>query len=215
MANMILDIFSDPVCPWCYIGKRRFERALDLITPERRPQIRWRAFMLNPDMPSDGMERNAYLALKFGSSQRAMELYSMISKAGFEEDILFAFGDIYRTPSTVDPHRLIGWAGERGHQGEVVDAMFQAYFLKGVDIGDRANLVTIASTAGLDGDEVEAFLANDEGVDTVLAEHNLAQRIGVNGVPCFILDGRYAVSGAQSPEVLQRMIDSAHETSAA
>ncbi|MBN35371.1 MAG: dithiol-disulfide isomerase [Rhodospirillaceae bacterium] len=212
---MILDIFSDPVCPWCYIGKRRLERTLDDIPPDRQPHIRWRAFMLNPDMPSDGMELNAYLSLKFGSSQRAMELYDTIARAGYEEDILFAFGDIYRTPSTVLAHRLIGWAGEHGVQTTLVEEIFQAYFLKGVDIGDVDNLVELAAKAGLTSDEVLAFLETDEGSDTVLAEHNLAQRMGINGVPCFILDGRYAVSGAQSPEVLQRMIESARETSAA
>jgi len=212
---MILDIFSDPVCPWCYIGKRRLERALDGIPPEHAPQIRWRAFMLNPDMPFDGMERNAYLALKFGSSQRAMELYDTIARAGYEEDILFAFGDIYRTPSTVMAHRLIGLAGDRGVQTTLVEELFQAYFLKGIDIGDLDNLVDIAVKAGLPDDDVRRHLDSDNGTDTVLAEHNLAQRLGINGVPCFILDGRYAVSGAQSPEVLQRMIESARETSAA
>ncbi|MBC6439910.1 MAG: DsbA family oxidoreductase [Rhodospirillales bacterium] len=212
---MILDIFSDPVCPWCYIGKRRLERALDLVPKRRRPQIRWRAFMLNPDMPADGMERNAYLALKFGSSQHAMELYGTISRAGHDEGILFAFGDIYRTPSTIAAHRLIGWAGERGVQTRLVEDMFAAYFLKGIDIGEIGNLVALAEAIGLDRDDAEVFLESDQCADTVLAEHNLAQRIGINGVPCFVLDGRYAVSGAQSPEVLQRMIDTAHETAAA
>jgi len=212
---MILDVFSDPVCPWCFIGKRRLERALREIPEANRPQLRWRAFMLNPDMPSDGMERNAYLALKFGSSQRAMELYDTIAQAGAEEDIPFAFGDIHRTPSTVLAHRLIGLAGERGVQESVVESVFSQYFLKGVNIGEIDNLLPMAIHAGLDEEETRRFLESDEGADTVLAEHNLAQRIGINGVPCFILDGRYAVSGAQSPEVLQRMIETAGETAAA
>ena len=171
--------------------------------------------MLNPDMPPEGMERNAYLALKFGSSQRAMELYDSIAQAGYQEDILFAFGNIARTPSTVQAHRLIGLAGERGVQETLVEAIFSQYFLKGVNIGEIDNLLTIAVGAGLDEDETRRFLDGDQGADTVLAEHNLAQRIGINGVPCFILDGRYAVSGAQSPEVLQRMIETADETAAA
>jgi predicted DsbA family dithiol-disulfide isomerase len=212
---MILDVFSDPVCPWCFIGKRRLERALREIPEVKRPQIRWRAFMLNPDMPPEGMERNAYLALKFGSSQRAMELYDTIAQAGYQEDILFAFGEIYRTPSTVLAHRLIGLAGERGVQESLVESIFSAYFLKGMDIGKVENLLTIAVQAGLDEDETVRFLGSDQGADTVLAEHNLAQRIGINGVPCFILDGRYGVSGAQSPEVLQRMIETAGATAAA
>jgi predicted DsbA family dithiol-disulfide isomerase len=212
---MILDVFSDPVCPWCFIGKRRLERALREFPDAKRPQIRWRAFMLNPDMPPEGMERNAYLALKFGSSQRAMELYDTIAQAGYQEDILFAFGEIYRTPSTVLAHRLIGLAGERGVQESLVESIFSAYFLKGMDIGKVENLLTIAVQAGLDEDETVRFLGSDQGADTVLAEHNLAQRIGINGVPCFILDGRYGVSGAQSPEVLQRMIETAGATAAA
>jgi predicted DsbA family dithiol-disulfide isomerase len=212
---MILDVFSDPVCPWCFIGKRRLERALKALPSGSRPQIRWRAFMLNPDMPSEGMERNAYLALKFGSSQRAMELYDTIARAGYQEDILFAFGDIHRTPSTVLAHRLIGLAGERGVQDAVVEAVFRDYFLKGRNIGELDVLLPLAVSAGLDEDDTRRFLEGDQGGDTVLAEHNLAQRIGINGVPCFILDGRYAVSGAQSPEVLQRMVETARETTAA
>lgn len=212
---MILDVFSDPVCPWCFIGKRRLERALREVPEAKRLQVRWRAFMLNPDMPSDGMERNAYLALKFGSSQRAMELYDTIAQAGHQEDILFAFGEIRRTPSTVLAHRLIGLADEHGVQESIVESVFSRYFLKGVNIGEIDNLLPMAVEAGLDEAETRVFLEGDEGADTVLTEHNLAQRIGINGVPCFVLDGRYAVSGAQSPEVLQRMIETAGETASA
>jgi len=212
---MIMDIFSDPVCPWCYIGKRRLQKTLDDMAPQERPQVRWRAFMLNPDMPPDGMERNAYLARKFGSSQRAMELYATIAQAGFEEGILFAFGDIARTPSSMNAHRLIAFAEERGCQTEIVDELFFRYFTQGVDIGDTDALVAIAVASGLEAEEVRAYIDSGADADAVLAEHNLAQRIGINGVPCFILDGRYAVSGAQSPEVLRRMIDTARTTAAA
>jgi len=212
---MILDIFSDPICPWCYIGKRRLERALEGMADEERPQLRWRAFMLNPDMPEDGMERNAYLARKFGSSQRAMELYDTVARAGMDEGIRFAFGDILRTPSTLRAHRLIRRAPDETAQTAIVDALFLAYFTRGVDIGRVEPLVVIAEAAGLDGDDMRDHLAGDDDTDAVLAEHNLAQRIGINGVPCFILDGRYAVSGAQSPEVLRRMIETARNTIAA
>ena len=212
---MILDIFSDPICPWCYIGKRRLERALEGMADEERPQLRWRAFMLNPDMPEDGMERNAYLARKFGSSQRAMELYDTVTRAGMDEGIRFSFSDILRTPSTLRAHRLIRRATDETAQTAVVDALFLAYFTRGIDIGRVEALVAIAEAAGLDGDEMRDHLEGDEDTDAVLAEHNLAQRIGINGVPCFILDGRYAVSGAQSPEVLRRMIETARNTVAA
>lgn len=211
---MIIDVFSDPICPWCFIGKRRMERAFHDMPQDLRPQVRWRAFMLNPEMPPDGMERNAYLARKFGSGQRAIELYDVIAKTGFEEGILFAFGDIARTPSTVNAHRLIRHAATPAVQNDVVCELFDRYFLKGEDIGADDVLVEAAEAAGMDGNDVRAFLAGDRERDEILADHNLAQHIGINGVPCFILDGRYAVSGAQSPDVFKRMIETANLTAA-
>ncbi len=211
---MIIDVFSDPICPWCFIGKRRMERAFTDLPARERPQVRWRAFMLNPEMPADGMERNAYLARKFGSGQRAMELYDVIAQTGYEEGILFAFGDIARTPSTMNAHRLIRYAGENGVQNEVVTDLFDRYFLNGEDIGSSDVLRAAAEQAGLDGYTVVTFLEGDEERDAVLADHNLAQHIGISGVPCFILDGRYAVSGAQSPDVFKRMIETATLTAA-
>jgi predicted DsbA family dithiol-disulfide isomerase len=211
---MIIDVFSDPICPWCFIGKRRMERAFDDMAAELRPQVRWRAFMLNPDMPADGMERNAYLARKFGSSQRAMELFDVIARTGFDEGILFAFGDIARTPSSMNAHRLIRHAGTTARQNDIVRELFDRYFLQGQDIGATDVLVETAEAAGMDGDEADAFLTGDEGRDEVLADHNLAQHIGINGVPCFILDGRYAISGAQSPDVFKRLIETASLTAA-
>jgi predicted DsbA family dithiol-disulfide isomerase len=211
---MIIDVFSDPVCPWCFIGKRRMERAFDDVPADLRPQVRWRAFMLNPEMPAEGMERNAYLARKFGSGQRAVELYDVIARTGFEEGILFAFGDIARTPSTMNAHRLIRHAATPAAQNDVVRELFERYFLKGEDIGTDDVLVAVAESAGMDGGEVRTFLAGEAERDEVLADHNLAQHIGINGVPCFILDGRYAVSGAQSPDVFKRMIETANLTAA-
>ncbi len=211
---MIIDVFSDPICPWCFIGKRRMERAFIDLPANERPHVRWRAFMLNPEMPPDGMERNAYLARKFGSGQRATELYDVIAQTGFEEGILFAFGDIARTPSTVNAHRLIRYADDKGVQNEIVTDLFERYFLNGEDIGDITVLRDAAEQVGLDGTAVAAFLESDEERDAVLADHNLAQHIGISGVPCFILDGRYAVSGAQSPDVFKRMIETATLTAA-
>lgn len=190
------------------------ERAFVDLPANERPHVRWRAFMLNPDMPPDGMERNAYLARKFGSGQRAIELYDAIAQTGFEEGILFAFGEIARTPSTLNAHRLIRYAGENGIQNDVVTDLFERYFLHGEDIGSADVLGNAAEKAGLDGDLVAAFLEGDDERDAVLADHNLAQHIGISGVPCFILDGRYAVSGAQSPDVFKRMIETATLTAA-
>lgn len=211
---MIIDVFSDPICPWCFIGKRRMERAFDDLPVQARPQVRWRAFMLNPEMPADGMERNAYLARKFGGGQRAVELYDVIAQTGFQEGIPFNFDAIARTPSTMNAHRVIRFSGDTAIQNNLVSELFDRYFLRGDDIGKADVLVDAAQEAGMDGAEVSEFLAGDSERDAVLADHNLAQHIGVSGVPCFILDGRYAVSGAQSPDVFKRMIETANLTAA-
>ena len=212
---MILDVFSDPICPWCYIGKRRLERALDTAPEAERPRVRWRAFMLNPDMPAAGMERNAYQTRKFGGARRAAAFHRAIARAGLEEGVPFAFDGIRRTPSTVAAHRLIGWAGGRDAQDRLVETLFAAYFVEGVDIGRPDRLADAAEASGLDRGDAEDFLDSGEGTGAVLADHDRARRHGIDGVPCFVLDGRYAISGAQSPEALRRVIDTARRTSAA
>jgi predicted DsbA family dithiol-disulfide isomerase len=178
---MHIDIFSDTVCPWCYIGKQRLEWAL-----ARRPQealnITWRAFQLNPDMPR-------------------------IRGVGDEENIPFAFEAITRTPNTVDSHRLIRYAATLGHQDDVVQALFEAYFCAGRDIGERAVLAEIGAAAGLDETTVTEFLASGAQAAEILAEDNAARRMGIQGVPCFIIDGRHVLSGAQPPEVFLQMFD--------
>ncbi|RMD61364.1 MAG: DsbA family oxidoreductase [Alphaproteobacteria bacterium] len=207
---MILDIFSDTICPWCFIGKRRLERAL-----RERPQpglhIRWRAFQLNPDMPPEGMDRQRYLELKFGGAANAKAVYDQVRAAGESEGIPFAFERIARTPNTVDSHRLIRFAERLGRQDDVVEALFTAYFLNGKDIGDRDVLTTVAASAGLNADEVHAFLASDAEVEGVRAEDATARRAGINGVPCFVFNGAYALAGAHPPEVLFQLFDLAHQ----
>ena len=146
---MIIDVFSDPICPWCFIGKRRMEKALELYDMIGRVTVRWRAFQLNPGMPPDGMERADYLALKFGGGERATQIYEMIREAGEGVDIPFAFDRIKRTPNTIKPHRLIRFAGRSGLDGVVVEALFQSYFLEGQDIGDDAVICEIAEACGL------------------------------------------------------------------
>ena len=150
---MIIDVFSDPICPWCFIGKRRMERALDLNGLSDRATIRWRSFQLNPGMPPEGLDRAEYLALKFGGSQRATQIYDAIRDAGETVGIPFEFERIRRTPSTIKAHRLIRFAGRVGLDGTVAEALFQHYFLKGQDIGDDDVLCGIAGECGLDGDE--------------------------------------------------------------
>ena len=211
---MKVDIVSDVVCPWCYVGKRRFEQAL-AARPGLDVEISWRAFQLNPDMPADGMERESYLVAKFGSAARAESIYADITAAGAEESIAFAFERITRTPNTIDAHRLIRLAGEHGVQDPVVEALFRCYFEQGADIGDPAQLAEIGNEGGLDAGVTRVHLASDEGIEEIKAEDLQARRLGVNGVPCFIIDRRYAISGAQAPEVFERIFDTARQVDAA
>lgn len=201
-----VDIFSDVICPWCFIGKRRFERAL-VQKPPADLQIRWRAFQLNPDMPRDGMDRSHYLDLKFGGSENARDVYGRIEAVGLEEDIPFAFSKIQRTPSTVAAHRLIAYATNAGKADALVNALFDAYFINGVDIGDLDALTEIAKSVGLDGDDVANFLRSDIGEGEVMAETRFAYDNGINGVPCFIFNKQYAIAGAQEPESFFPLFD--------
>lgn len=207
---MIIDIVSDVVCPWCYIGKRRLERAL-AARGRGDVEIVWRAFQLNPDMPREGMDRARYLAVKFGSAAQAQRIYDEIAETGAAEGIAFAFSRIARTPNTLDAHRLIRLAAAEGRQDAVVEALFRAYFLDGVDIGAQESLIAIAEEAGIAREVAEPFLAGEDGLDAVRREDLGARRLGITGVPCFIVDGRYAISGAQAPEVFLRVFETVEQ----
>lgn len=200
-----IDIFSDVICPWCFIGKRRLERAL-----KERPQqtaIQWRAFQLNPDMPDQGMPRESYIQSKFGGPERAEQIYTRIREVGAGEDIGFRFDLIRRTPNTVKAHRLVHRATQLDKSEAVVEALFTGYFLEGVDIGDDGALVEIAVEGGLDGEQTREFLASDDGRAEVWAETRFAYENNINGVPCFIFNRRYALSGAQDPEAFFPLFD--------
>ena len=201
-----IDIVSDPVCPWCFIGKRRLERAI-AGRPEYRFQVGWRPFQLNPDMPRAGMERQQYLSLKFGGRERAFKTYAHVSKAGEDEGIPFRFEAIRRQPNTFDAHRLIRWSGTAGRQDAVVETLFRRYFEEGCDIGDRNTLAAVAGEAGMDAAQVKAWLEDEVDSDVVREEETIARRMGIGGVPCFIVDRRFAVSGAQDPSVLVNVLD--------
>ncbi len=196
---MRIDIFSDVVCPWCFIGKRRLERAL-AERPQEQVEIHWRAFQLNPDMPVQGMPRQTYLQTKFGGPERAAQIYETIRENGRKEGLDFQFEKIGTTPNTVRAHRLIRFASERGASDALVEKLFTGYFYDGRNIGDVEALADIAEDAGLDRDEAIAFLNGNESVADVLAETRFAYENGINGVPCFIFDRRYALAGAQEPE---------------
>jgi len=203
---MIIDIVSDTVCPWCYIGKRKLEAALAQ-RDDIDVQIGWRPFQLNPEMPARGMSREAYLAAKFGGPDKAMRIYENIREAGSGIGIDFRFDQIRRTPSTLDSHRLIRWALAENLQNEVVQLLFDAYFCNGQDIGDHAVLSGIAETAGLNGKDVAQKLADGTDLELVRQEDSMARSMGINGVPCFIVDRKYAVSGAQDIPVFHKVFD--------
>ncbi|MEQ8344636.1 MAG: DsbA family oxidoreductase [Sneathiellaceae bacterium] len=205
-----VDIISDTICPWCLIGKRRFERALAQ-RPDLEVQIDWRPFQLNPEMPREGLDRKSYLEAKFGGPERARQVYDQIRDAGAEEGIDFDFQRIPRTPNTIDSHRLIRWAASAGVQDMVVERLFQAYFEHGEDIGDRQVLLDIAEAAGMERGLVADLLEEDSDTDLIRKEDALARQMGVQGVPCFIIDRKYVVSGAQDPEIFLKAFDLAEE----
>ena len=201
-----LDIVSDTVCPWCYIGKRRLERALGE-RPDLALRIGWRPFQLNPDMPAAGMPRPQYLAMKFGGAERARRIYSAIQMAGQQEGLDFRFDSMARQPNTIDSHRVIRWAGDAGVQDQLVEILFRRYFIEGGDIGDHDALAAAAGAAGMDRAAVRERLDRDDDVEVVRQEESVARRLGINGVPTFIVNRRYAVSGAQEPSVLLHVFD--------
>ncbi len=203
---MRIEVVSDTICPWCFIGKRRLERALGQ-RPDLEIEIEWRPFQLNPDMPREGLDRKSYLSIKFGGADRAQGIYDTIREVGRGEGIDFAFEKIARTPNTVDSHRLIHWSGADDRQDAVVELLFHRYFIDGADIGDRDVLVRLAAEAGMDSRTVEARFANGDDAELVRAQDSRARGMGIAGVPLFIVNGRYRISGAQKPDVLLQAFD--------
>ncbi|GAB4354732.1 MAG: DsbA family protein [Oricola sp.] len=204
MTAVAIDIVSDVMCPWCYIGKRRFERAVRALGGTVDLDIRWRPFQLDPTLPREGKDRDSYLAEKFGSIERARQLYRTVEEAGAGEGIPFRFDAIAVSPNTLDAHRLIRWAlgAGPGVQAKVVERLFASYFLEGANIADHAVLTGVAGEAGMDDAIVASLLAGDADRQAVQEEIATARRMGISGVPCFILDGRYAVMGAQDAETI-------------
>ena len=197
-----LDVYSDVICPWCYIGKQHMQRALASLEAEGlRFQVGWRPFQLNPDMPKPGVARDEYRAAKFGSLARSRELDQQVADAARAAGIEIRHDRMLRTPNTMDAHRLIRWAGMEGRQDQVVDRLFEAYFVEGQDIGDRAVLATIASACGFDRNAVLAYLESDSGAEEVAAEDAAVRRAGLSGVPTFVLDRHVLFSGAVPPDV--------------
>jgi len=203
---MQLDILSDPICPWCYIGKKRLEDALSQ-RPSHPFEIQWHPFQLNPDMPKTGMVRRTYLEAKFGGKKGAIAVYSNIARHAEDAGLEIDFGAIKTTPNTVDAHRVIHWAGFEGKQYDMVDALFQAYFRDGRDIGDHETLADLADSLGLDAATTLKLLKSDTDRDTIEARDAEARKMGVNSVPTFVVGGQHAVPGAQPAELWIKVID--------
>ena len=202
-----IDIFSDTICPWCWIGKRRLERTLEA-RPDLDAEVVWHAFQLNPTMPAEGMDRKAYLEAKFGGADNARATYGRVMAEGARESLPFDFGAIPRTPNTLDSHRLVRWAaGQPPGQTPMVEALFDAYFACGQDVGDAEVLARVAAGAGYDESGARELLAGDEGRAEVTGEDMRARGAGITGVPCFILDGKVAVPGAVEPDVFLRVFE--------
>ena len=204
-----IDIVSDAICPWCYIGKRQLERALATLAEEGLHfSVHWNPFQLNPDMPKEGRDRAAYRAMKFGSAERSRELDERVAGAAADVGLPFQMQLQKRTPNTLDAHRLIGLAGRENRQDAVVEALFVAYFTRGADIGDHDVLAECAATGGMDRAAVAEFLASDTAAAEILAADQAAREAGVNGVPSFFLDcyGLYsgAVPAEQMAEALRK-----------
>ena len=211
---MQIDVISDTVCPWCFIGKRRLDAAVAQ-RPDLGIQGNWRPYQLDPNVPREGVERRAYFRAKFGDGERVKGMSETLVTYGAELGIAFAFDKAEMRPNTIDSHRLIRWASSVGVQDAVVEALFKAYFEQGRDIGDAAVLTSVAADCGMDAELVEELLASDADRELVLREAGLAGQMGVQGVPAFVLEGKYVLVGAQDTDVLLRVFDKVREKQAA
>lgn len=203
MQTLDIDIISDVVCPWCYLGQRRLGLALETLAPEVKARITWKPFQLDPSVPAEGLDTFDYLARKIGGPERVRQSHEMLTRMGAEIDLPFAFDKAKVLPNTLDAHRLLHWAGKAGTemQDKIAHALFAANFIEGRNVGDHDVLADIATACGMDGEDVRRRLPTNEDRDTVRQEIVEAQRMGVNGVPFFVIDGKYAISGAQGVDL--------------
>jgi predicted DsbA family dithiol-disulfide isomerase len=207
--TLIVDVTSDVICPWCYIGKRRLEKAIASFPDRADLRVRWHPFELNPQMPKEGLNRREYRIAKFGSWERSLALDAQVTEVGRAEGISFVFDKAARTPNTLDSHRLIHLADREGVQDAVVEALFRAYFTEGRDISHTRTLLDVVAGAGLDLDRAEAMLENNDGIGAIREAEQRAQAVGVQGVPFFLVNNETALSGAQDPSVFLAMFEQA------
>ncbi|RWM21495.1 MAG: DsbA family protein [Mesorhizobium sp.] len=201
--SITVDVVSDVVCPWCFIGQKRLDKAIAAAN-DVEVHVRWRPFQLDPTIPPEGKDRREYMVAKFGSDERIREIHARIEPLGEAEGINFAFAAIKVAPNTLDAHRLIRWAGAAGEvmQNRLVRRLFQLNFEEGANLGDHVVLINAAREAGMDASIVETLLPTDADVEAVRTEIATASRMGITGVPCFLLEGKYAVMGAQDADTL-------------
>ena len=213
----VIDVVSDVVCPWCCVGKRHLESALATLAEAREPVpvVRWHPYELNPELPAEGVDRREYLERKFGGPARAAQIYDRVRRAGTQSGIAFDFERIAVQPNTRDAHRLVAWVQTRGDAGPIVEKLFRAYFVEGRLIGSHEVLADLAAEAGEDRGEAHEFLASGLGLDEVAQAEARASSLGITGVPFFIVDGRYGLSGAQPAEAFVEAIRRARQPQAA
>jgi predicted DsbA family dithiol-disulfide isomerase len=205
----VVDVVSDVVCPWCYIGKRQLEAMLQTLPAADRPRVRWHPFQLNPDLPTQGLDRRSYVEMKFGGPERAAQVYARVAQAGRDAGLALDFARIGRQPNTRDAHRLIGWSQAAGgeHTDALVEALFRGFFVEGRPIGERAVLAELAAAAGHDLAAARAFLDGDEGAAEVVQADQRMRELGITGVPFFVFGGRVAVPGAGGADALRSAWD--------
>jgi len=207
-AALPIDVVSDVVCPWCFIGKRRLEKAIAL-KPEIPVEVRFRPYFLNPWVPREGISRDEYLTTKFGSPDRYRAIAQRVAEAAAAEGLRYVIDGIKRQPNTLDCHRLIHWAGETGNAARMKQRFMDLYFTEGGDLTDREVLIKAAGDCGLDAELVRQRLAGEQDVERIEKEAESAKDAGIDGVPCFIFGGLVAVQGAQAPEHLAQAIERA------
>ena len=204
MEAITIDVVSDVVCPWCFLGKQRLDKAIESVKDDLSVSVTFRPYQLNPDMPSEGADHKKHLAEKLGGTDAVERAHTMLAGLGREDGIAFDFPAVKISPNTLDAHRLLRWAMIEGShvQSRVAVALFKAYFEEGRNVGDRTVLLDIAEQSGMDRAVVTALFSAGADVDSVKEEIGMARDMGVTGVPCFIIDNKYAVMGAQSVDVL-------------
>ncbi len=205
-GRQTIEVVYDLVCPWCYLGVQRLLSALAQ-RPDTVFELVWRPFLLNPDIPREGMSRQDYAVRKYGGEDRARRLYATVSELGLQSGIRFRFDRILIVPSSIDAHRLAVWAARFGLATAMVGRLFAAHFTDGADLGDPEVLAGLAAAVGLDASAARRFLRGRDAGEMVQSENLRAHRRGIGGVPCFVFGGKLAVSGAQEAEVFQRLLD--------